>query len=158
MGALAAYLATRLLLDAGVPVRLLCVAGCPAPHLPERRPPKTSLSDDELVEELALGAASTEKPDVVRELLSVMLPTIRADLAAAENYVHVLGSRLPCPIAAFAGEADPEATPSEVAEWREHTNKEFSFTVVPGEHFFIRSAEDEFLGSLLDVVRALTRG
>jgi surfactin synthase thioesterase subunit len=140
MGALVAFevaRAVRALPHAPQPVHLL-VSGRKAPHLPEDDAPMHGLPDDPFIAEIGrrYGGIPAE---VLRErdLLDLLLPGLRADMTAIETHVHRPGPPLSCPVSVFGGEADPRATASQLAAWRDHTLAGSRVQTFPGGHFYL---------------------
>jgi medium-chain acyl-[acyl-carrier-protein] hydrolase len=152
MGALVAFeLARRFRDDRGITPTHLFVSGRRAPQLPARHPAITHLPDDEFVKEIRRRYNGI--PDEVLrhpDLLALLLPGLRADLSVIEAYAHRPGSPLGCPIAAFGGLADPEATEAELVGWRQQTTGALSVRMFPGGHFFVQSAHEELMRILTD--------
>lgn len=72
-----------------------------------------------------------------RELLDVLIPRWRADLAVTGTYVYAERPPLPCPITAFGGTSDAVVPPASVEAWREHTLSSSRCEILDGGHFFI---------------------
>ncbi len=147
MGALLSFeIARSLRRAAGLVPRLLAVSGDPAPQFPD---PNASQTLDGLdakgIHDLLLGygvpAAILEDASIMREFV----PTLRVDLGLRASYVYAHEAPLDCPIAAFAGSSDHLATREQMAGWMAHTTREFSLRVLPGDHFFVRSAREDLL-------------
>ena len=85
----------------------LFVAGCGAPHVAEPNPPIHRLPDGEFLEGVealnGIPPAALAHP----ELMTLTLPTLRADFTVYETYVYRDGPPLECPISAFGGNDDP---------------------------------------------------
>jgi medium-chain acyl-[acyl-carrier-protein] hydrolase len=117
----------------------LIVSGHGAPHVPPRRRPIHALPDDEFRAELrhlnGTPAAVLEN----EELMRVLTPTLRADLAVAETYAPAPGPPLDCPMLALGGAQDTFTPLPDVDAWREHTRAAFDLRVLPGDHFFLLS-------------------
>jgi medium-chain acyl-[acyl-carrier-protein] hydrolase len=150
MGAMVAFeLAQRFRAEGwGEPTHLF-VSGRRAPHQPPRHPAITHLPDAQFVEEIQRRYNGI--PDEVLrhpDLLALLLPGLRADLTLIEAYAHRPGSPLACPVSAYGGVADTEATPAELVGWRQHTRGGFSVQVFPGGHFFVQSAHEELMQSV----------
>lgn len=158
MGALVAFeLARRFRDDRGITPTHLFVSGRRAPQLPARHPAITHLPDDEFVKEIRRRYNGI--PDEVLrhpDLLALLLPGLRADLSVIEAYAHRPGSPLGCPIAAFGGLADPEATEAELVGWRQQTTGALSVRMFPGGHFFVQSAHEELMRILTDELMVVT--
>lgn len=115
----------------------LLVSGRRAPHTREPVPPLHSLPEAELITVIRRMGGT---PDAVLrepELLALLLPGIRADLAVNEVEPFVPAPPLSCPIAAFGGVDDERATTIELDAWREHTTGAFTRELLPGGHFFL---------------------
>jgi medium-chain acyl-[acyl-carrier-protein] hydrolase len=143
MGALVAFELTRSLQalhQVAQPTHLL-VSGRKAPHLPEDDAPMHALPDDAFIAEI--GRRYGGIPDEVlreRDLLDLLLPGLRADMTAIETHVHVAGPALRCPVTAYGGDADPRATASQLAAWRDHTQARARVRTFPGGHFYLNDA------------------
>ncbi|MGW0810706.1 thioesterase II family protein [Nonomuraea sp. NPDC002799] len=148
MGGLVAFeLARRLSAEgARMPVHLY-VSGCgPVPIPAGRR--MGELPDDEFIDGLKEMNGTPPEFFDDRDLVDLLLPTIRADFRLSEDSSAREGVRLPVPMTAFAGEHDTNAPPEEVERWREHAAAGFGFHVYPGDHFFMHDC-----APMLDVLR-----
>jgi medium-chain acyl-[acyl-carrier-protein] hydrolase len=154
MGALVAFELVRTLraADEAPPVHLI-VSAHRAPHLPDRHYAVHDLPDAEIVAKLRrLGGT----PDVVlenAELMEMMLPALRADLAVCETYAYSEDEPLSCPITAFGGTKDREVSSVELAEWHRHTRGAFEQRMFPGGHFFLDTARPLVLRVLAQELR-----
>ncbi|MET0191522.1 MAG: alpha/beta fold hydrolase [Pseudonocardia sediminis] len=107
-------------------------------------------TDDELVAHIrALGGTDTRVLDEP-EMRDLILPPYRADLRAAETYVHDPHPPRTCPVEARAGADDPAAGPPEVERWAEVAPAGFRLTVLPGGHFYLLAQQDRVLAAVLD--------
>jgi len=140
MGALLAYRLTLYLRDAKLPGPVqLFVSGRRAPHLPRAGADLHELPDPELIAYLRTLNGIPEAVFESRQLLSTILPVLRADLELIAGYTHRPEALLDCPVCAFAGVRDPSTTIDEVAAWREQALPSgFSLYLVPGDHFFLK--------------------
>lgn len=111
------------------------VAAARAPHLPSDTPPIHGLPDLDFIAELRRYSGTAEEVLNNPELMSLMLPALKADFSLLETYRYRPSVRLDCPITGFWGQQDDIATQSDVAAWQQHTNA-FSLESVPGNHFF----------------------
>ncbi len=159
MGAIIAFELARRLQQEGKPApECLVVSGRVAPHRPLTRAPINHLSRDEFIEGLRhLGGTPAEVLGD-SELMSLIEPMLRADLAVHEDYTYRAEPRLKCDVLAFGGLRDPEAGRGDVEAWREATDGSFSLQMMPGDHFFIRSAQPLFLRALsIELRKAMAR-
>jgi medium-chain acyl-[acyl-carrier-protein] hydrolase len=156
MGACVAYEITRSLRDDRGPLPThLFVSGRRAPGAPVVEPPLHPLTDDEFVAEIRRRYDGI--PDEVMrhpELLALLLPCLRADIAALERHPHRPGPPLPAPILAFGGAQDPCVSATELGAWRAETAAGFSLRLFPGGHFYLQTARRALLESLTAALSA----
>lgn len=135
LGGRMAFALARHLSEQRMPLpRHLFLSGCaPQPSRVQRH----ELPDQELLKEIrAMNGAPPEALANV-ELMELLLPTIRADFALAEDCVPRTEARVPVPVTAFAGQADPEARLEQARHWARHTTGGFESVELPGDHFFL---------------------
>jgi len=129
------------------PVHLFA-SGRRAPDLPSAIAPTHHLPDAEFLDSLqALGglpAALLEH----RELLSLLLPTLRADVSIHETYAFREEAPLECPLTAYGGLTDPRVSPEQLQAWSRHTRGPFVARLFPGGHFFLQEVRADFLRTL----------
>jgi medium-chain acyl-[acyl-carrier-protein] hydrolase len=85
-------------------------------------------------------------PDAVlnnQEVLDLMLPIVRSDLALLSTYQYRDRPRLLCPITAIGGAADPWVNEAQLREWQRMTDGAFLLHSLPGGHFYLDSAFDD---------------
>lgn len=131
--------------------RQLIVSGSRAPHVPEPKP-LHHLSDDEFVKELRRFSGTPESVLQNKELMEIFIPILRADFTVDETYVYAEDAPLECPISAFGGTKDIEASREEIAEWAQHTNSDFTIEMIEGDHFFLQRERDFLLRSVARIV------
>jgi len=85
------------------------------------------------------------------ELMTMVMPAIRADYRAVETYRPRPDAVLGCPITALVGDNDPRTTLDEAAAWRCHTTGTFDMRVFPGGHFFLDACLPRVVNVLADV-------
>ena len=138
MGALLALGWTLAIERAGMPMpRWLIVSGRNAPGSNGPGTLLHRLPDQEFVAQLerrygAMAPGLLDDP----ELRAIFLPILRADLTLVEGFRSAPAHRLPCPIAALAGENDATVSEAGLEAWRAWTADEFRSERVPGGHFF----------------------
>jgi medium-chain acyl-[acyl-carrier-protein] hydrolase len=138
-GALIGFHLARVLRARGRPGPVhLFASGRRAPDLPSDRGPTYHLPDDAFLAELEeLGGL----PQVVlehKELLSLLMPVMRADVAIHETYVHREEPPLECPITAYGGLSDPKVSREQLQGWERHTRGPFVMRTFPGGHFYLQ--------------------
>lgn len=146
MGSLIAFELTRhLWRDYQLYPQHLFVCANRAPQLPKTKPPIHDLPDTEFVEELRNLNGTPEEILANDELMALLMPTLRADFAVIETYNYYNEPPLSCPITAFGGLEDTEASREDLAAWDSQTNNNFNLHMLPGNHFFINSARSQLL-------------
>lgn len=139
MGGLLAFeLIRQLQPQAQTPLHLF-VSGCRAPHLPDPEPLTHTLPDDEFLAELRRFNGTPAEVLANRDLMALLLPTIRADFTVFKTYRYSPQPPLSCPITAFGGWQDPMVTHDHLQAWQSQTKATFSLHMLPGDHFFIHS-------------------
>jgi medium-chain acyl-[acyl-carrier-protein] hydrolase len=149
MGALVGFeLARRLHRDyAASPIALLAAA-CPAPQLPRRRRPIHALPSIQLWAEIRRFGGTPQAVLESEELMTMVEPALRADLAICETYEYTDDRPLDCPLIAIGGSSDDDVSGAELQAWRSQTTSFFRIEMLQGGHFF--SGGD--LARVLDVI------
>ncbi len=142
MGGLVSFELARLLRKKyGISPVHLFVSGYRAPQVPDPDPPIHDLPESKFLEELRRLNGTPEVVLENSELMQLLLPAIRADFAVIETYAYTPESPLDCPITAFGGLQDREVSYDDLKVWQEETNAAFSLHMLPGDHFFLQSAQ-----------------
>ncbi|HEV2800643.1 MAG TPA: alpha/beta fold hydrolase [Pyrinomonadaceae bacterium] len=161
MGALTAFELARLLRREGAPAlpAHLFLSAASAAHLVEFERPTYDLPEAEFIEELR--RLSGTPPEVLEhpELLSLLIPLLRADFAVCQTYEYAPEAPLNCPITAFGGLEDDEVPRARLEAWGEHTTAAFKLRLLPGDHFFMHSSQTLLLDTLAqELARQATPG
>jgi medium-chain acyl-[acyl-carrier-protein] hydrolase len=154
MGALTAFeLARRLRARGGPQPLALIVSGRSAPQFVSSRAPLHGLPDEQLWAELRKLNGT---PDTVlrnRGLMEMLGPTLRADFALCETWSHLPEAPLAVPLLALGGLEDATVSPAALEGWRSHITRAFSQRLLPGDHFFLQSAESQVVGLVARALR-----
>ncbi|WP_338028155.1 lantibiotic dehydratase [Actinocatenispora thailandica] len=102
---------------------------------------------------VAAGGMPTELLDAP-DLLDLLLPVLRADLAWLEAYRYQPRGPLPVPVTTFAGASDQAVPPARLAGWQRHTDTEVRGHQLPGGHFFPHDALAELATLIRDDLHA----
>lgn len=124
---------------------LLIVSGSPPPGIRATRRMLHDLADDELVAALRDLNGTPREVLENEELMSLMLPMLRADFALSETHQVRPDASVAVPMLALGGDRDPHAPCRGIEAWRRHTSGAFATYVLAGDHFFIHSAHDAML-------------
>ncbi len=149
MGALVAFELGRQLRrqELAVPSRLF-VAACGAPHLPRETKQINELPDTEFRLELRRLNGTPREVLEHDELMSLLIPMLRADFRVCETYAYRPEAAAGFPLTAIAGAGDVGMTIDHVRAWREHAAESFALYVLPGDHFFLHTQQ----AALLEII------
>jgi surfactin synthase thioesterase subunit len=76
------------------------------------------------------------------EMMRAVLPALRADYHATEQYRCPAEVTVRCPITVLVGDDDPKTTMDEANAWARHTSGSFELQVFPGGHFYLTEQAD----------------
>jgi surfactin synthase thioesterase subunit len=136
LGAFVAHACARRLTAQGRRPAWAFVAGSPPPGI-QRGPMNHNLADQEFLE--AVGSALDGPDEMLSDpdFAAMILPTLRADVRAAEVYGLTAKGGLDCPVTTFAGTRDPSATPDDMRLWRSLATGDFASNTISGDHMFV---------------------
>jgi surfactin synthase thioesterase subunit len=157
MGALLATELVRELTGRGIPPpEQLIVSGRRLPQVPDSEPAMASLPDEEFVAEINRrfgGIPAQVRHD--RELMELLLPALRADIAALESHRPGEATQLECPIAVFGGAEDPRVPREQLEAWRTATRAGFHLRMFPGDHFYLNPHRVQVLAQVSSILAPL---
>src|SRR5688572_9703418 len=151
LGALIAFEVSRALRSAtGAEPQHLFVSAHRAAQLPNRHSRISDLGDAEFVAAVN-GRHGGVPPDVAanRELMELMLPSLKADYRMFEDYRFEATPLLACPVTAFGGTADRYISQTELESWREQTWGAFSVRMFDGGHFFVNDLRSRVVATIV---------
>ena len=149
MGALIGFELARHLRRRNLPMPIhLFLSGRGAPNFGKRERVTYNLPADEFAEELRQLNGTPREVLEHQELMELMIPLLRADFQVCQTYDYTPEPPLDCPITAFGGLYDEAVTSEMVQAWRDQTTSKFRLCMIPGDHFFINSAQDRVLSVL----------
>jgi medium-chain acyl-[acyl-carrier-protein] hydrolase len=128
----------------------LFISGRPAPQIPLKKPPIHALPEPSFLEELRRLQGTPEEVLANTELMQLLLPILKADFEVLETYSYSNESPLDCPITVFGGWQDREVDRDELKAWKEQTRTTFSLYMLPGDRFFIHSAQTLLLEKITE--------
>jgi len=157
LGGLVAFELTRILQQNDLPQPIiLFVSACNAPQHPDPHPPLHTLPDAKFL--MALEEFNGIPVEVLdnRELIKLLLPTLRADFEAFEKYRYRPNELLiDCPIATFGGKNDSRLSREDLEGWAAQTSSTFKSKYFSGGHFFIHSTNDDVMRSIVNEIMPL---
>lgn len=139
VGALVAFELARELRRRGAPQPLhLFASAFRAPTRPNVNPVLHALPEPALISALhGYGGVPAGVLDN-RELLDLVLPTVRADFALHETYVYRPEAPLDIPLTVFGGARDSKVHPEHLDGWQQQTCARFRQEMYDGDHFFLK--------------------
>jgi acyl transferase domain-containing protein/surfactin synthase thioesterase subunit/NADPH:quinone reductase-like Zn-dependent oxidoreductase len=150
LGALVGFGLAHALRAAGAPMpRHLFLAAYPAPHLHNPLADIGGLPDADFIQALERLRGIPEQVSSDPELLAVFLPSLRAELALLNSYVHVARVPLDVPTTLLGGASDHLVSRGEIEGWRQHLAGAVASREIDGGHFFLRESEQEVMDTLL---------
>ncbi|TXH70055.1 MAG: thioesterase [Lysobacteraceae bacterium] len=149
VGALIAFeLARYLRLHSIEGPKHLFVSGCQAPRYRSHTKRLHQLPDHDFIEQLRSYNGTPAEVLGNKELMSLMLPTIRADFSISEEYAYRPGPLLKIPISVYAGVDDDNKEIGQVDGWSQETTGDCRVTWFDGGHFFIDTQTQSVLKQL----------
>jgi acyl transferase domain-containing protein/surfactin synthase thioesterase subunit len=149
MGGLVSFELVRELRRQGSPLPThLLMSAIRAPQLPDLNLPIHRLPEPHFLEALRRLQGTPEAILQNTELMKLLSPSIRADLAIFENYIYAAEPQLPCPITVFGGAQDPLVLPEDLAGWKDQTLSDFALQMFPTDHFFLHRDRDALLAAI----------
>lgn len=146
MGGLVAFELTRLLRRRGWPAPChLFLSATRAPSAPRAFPLLHQASDAVLKEKVRAFDGTPPEALADDELMALVLPLIRADLAVLETYEYREEPPLDVPSTVFAGIHDQTVRFSELDRWRQHLVRS-QLRLLPGGHFFVNDRAPDLMG------------
>lgn len=154
MGGIVAFELTRLLQQHDLPFpKIFFVSACGAPHIPDPHAPIHKLLDPEFTRSIQQLNGIPSEALSHAELMQLLLPVLRADFEAIENYQHLPDDfRLGHPVIALGGLADPRVSRERLESWSAHTH-DFKLQYFPGDHFFINTARQSVITFVVDEMK-----
>ncbi len=123
----------------------LFAAACRAPQLGRVKPPIHHLSDTAFIAQLRSLGGTPEAAFQNHELMTLLLPVLRADMAMCETRRPALEHVLTCPITALGGTEDKGIDEAALSAWDQQTRGAFTLRLLPGGHFFLHTNYEQLL-------------
>lgn len=127
----------------------LIVSGRNGPTKKTQKEKISHLSDSDFTN--ALNSYGGVPKEIIenREIMELLLPTLKKDFYAAENYISAKENpRLSCPVLGLPSQEDDFIDPELFRGWREVTNGEFIVKWFPGNHFYVVKNKERLFESI----------
>lgn len=102
-------------------------------------------NDDGIVAEMRELSGTDAKILGNEEILRMVLPAIRSDYTAIENYRAAADDIVRAPVTVLTGDADPKTSREEADAWEGHTAGGFDMHRFPGGHFFLANHQEQIM-------------
>lgn len=145
-GALIAFEFARALRKHGISgLKHLIASGTKAPQILLKKYPIHNLPNFKFIEELKKYNGISDYIIKNEELMSLFMPTLRADFCISETYKYHTERPLANPITALGGLNDNTVDFRDILKWEEQTSILFKHHFLFGDHFFINSSYKEVI-------------
>ncbi len=126
------------------PIRFFASA-CRAPQLPSRRKPICGLNDALFLEQVTRAGGIPEEIAGNREVMTLILPALRADYEMFESYEYAPEAPFAFPVTSLGGSQDGQVISGDLVAWSSQTTGQFRLRMLPGDHFFLRSTPERVI-------------
>ena len=148
MGGLIAFELTKKLEINGYKPIHLYISACGHPNYISNQQ-RHLLTDNELITSLLNHyKLNLINEQYKMELLSIILPTLRADYTIFDTYQYQVSAKLSTPITACGGNLDDIHHKKTLEFWKYETSSSFSIKIFEGDHFYI----DKWLLEVLNII------
>jgi medium-chain acyl-[acyl-carrier-protein] hydrolase len=142
--------------------RHLFVSGMSAPHVRSRETRASSgrlsaASDEQILAEVARWNGGLPPELIEPELLEILLPRIRGDLALAESYDYRPGPPVEAPVTVLGGTSDRHSSRAAVDAWCEVAQNVAAMHWFEGDHMFLRQHEAAVCKVVREAITAASR-
>lgn len=154
LGGLVAFeVSHRLNIDSAIQPTHLFVSGCAAPCNIKNIEKLSQLTNRQLYKELRQLQGTADEVLHNEELMQLLLPRIRADFAIYESYESYYSKQqrqmpLECSMTVFGGIEDTTVDYKKLYLWQKEIIKPIELFMIPGNHFFLHSAEAILLAKI----------
>ncbi|OXZ26325.1 thioesterase, partial [Finegoldia magna] len=111
------------------------------------------LDDDGFIEGLRRYEGTPKEILDNNDLISIFLPTLRADFVIDEDYQDTKFEKLESPILGLMGDKDQEMTLDELIKWQDYTTKEFTYRYIDGKHMFVNTSPDSVIKEIKEFIK-----
>jgi medium-chain acyl-[acyl-carrier-protein] hydrolase len=149
MGAIIAFETAHKLREAkGLIPHHLFVSASRAPHLAITDRYTFDLPEAQFIGELRRLRGTPVEVLESADLLTRVMPALRADFELIQTYRYSLRPPLSCPMTAMCGCEDGHVSRLQAQAWQGHCCNNFLLRMFPGDHFFLHSAQRSLLQSI----------
>lgn len=148
MGGLLAWAVAQRMQQMGAELAHVIISGATPPGSEQPQQPIHLLPEEEFLSEVMRFNGMPAEVLQNRELLELILPTLRADFALCVQAEATPATILNCPLSVYTGIQDQSVAIDEAVLWRQQTNGRFRVRKFLGDHFFLVQHEKEVVSAL----------
>ena len=150
MGAMLAFeLTNRIKRAHGKRPKHLFLSSMRAPHLSTKEDYHL-LSDKQLLSKIFDLGGTGREISQDEKLMSLILPTLRKDLALCDNYRCSNNLNLDIPVTILGGNRDDAVSVKDLLAWNSYFGDEFKVRLFDGGHFYFRDSFEELTSIILE--------
>ena len=145
LGSRVAFELCKQLIARGAPApQMLFASGSRSPHIERQRDNWHLLSDAEFKDKLRSLNGTPEVALQNDELMSLLLPGLRADFKISDQY-RAETIKLPCPISVLGAPDDQYVSVRQLQDWQALTAMPITTHIIDGGHFFLEKNRSRVL-------------
>jgi medium-chain acyl-[acyl-carrier-protein] hydrolase len=133
----------------------LFISGRCAPQIRNSEEITYNLPEPEFIKKLRQLNGTPKEAFEHAELMSLMIPILRADFEVCQTYSYEPCAPLSCGIVVYGGIDDEEVSRTDLEAWRDQTTGQYGLRMLPGDHFFVNSSKRLLLKFLSSDLRQL---
>lgn len=124
---------------------LFIASGSNSPDTARAKPSTFQLSDEQFINELQRMNGTPTEVLENRELMSILLPLLRADFQLAETYRFTGDIKFPLEVHVLGGQEDMDVPLANLSNWGHFFSKKVYVHAFAGGHFFIETQRSEVI-------------
>lgn len=127
-------------------------SGSCSPDTVKLKAPTHHLPEAQFIAELQRLNGTPAEALENKELMSILLPLLRADFQIAETYCYTGTSSFPCELYVLGGENDVDVPVETLSRWGNFFSKKLQVHTFPGDHFFIEIYQEEIVSLVRQIL------
>lgn len=124
---------------------LFIASGSNSPDTARTKLPTSLMSDEQFIAELQRINGTPAEVLANRELMSILLPLLRADFHLADTYRFTGSVKFPLEVHVLGGQDDEDVPLENLSNWGRFFKKNVHVHPVSGGHFFIETQQSEVI-------------
>ncbi|MDE1478770.1 hypothetical protein KKJ01_11155 [Xenorhabdus bovienii] len=155
LGSRVAFELIRKINAASLPLPIEFIAsGSKGPQVPAIREPLSGLPDKDFINGLQTFGRVDKQVIDNAELLSLILPAVKADFKISEEYHYIGTESFSCPLTVFGGKNDAIVTEQELYSWLDLFEQEKKVIIFEGAHFFIDDNNEPVIDAVQNIINS----